>query len=269
MRKLFFIATFITLAVGISQAQTLNENFESGLPSSAPANDTKATLSSGEWTINKVYGKKDNNSMRAAIYQGGYLITPVLDRPGTITFVHRASGSNKHIVVEKSTDGGSTWTKITEVTVNSSTPYGITTCNSNSAEDDTRVLIKFTNTETYGSVIYLDNVIINQGSAGVYGGGGGGGDMPVTGIQPVIDNDADLSLSVDNGNIIYSTPKGGHVSLDILTQDGHKVCTVVNQPTTEGGKRTIPVKQNIKQGVYIVRLTFNSIHTKCIKMTME
>ena len=168
--------------------------------------------------------------------------------------------------MEKSTDGGSTWTKITEVTVNSSTPYGITTCNSNSAEDDTEVLIKFTDTD--GS-IYLDNVIINQGSAGVYGGGGGGGDMPVTGIQPVIDNDADFSLSVDNGNIIYSTPKGGHVSLDILTQDGHKVCTVVNQATTEGGKRTIPVKQNVKQGVYIVRLTFNGIQTKCIKMTME
>ena len=266
MRKLFFIATFITLAIGISQAQTLNENFEYGLPSNAPANDTKVKLSSGEWTINNVHGKKDNNSMRALIYQGGYLITPVLDRPGTITFVHRASGSNKHIVVEKSTDGGSTWTRITEVTVNSSTPYGITTCNSNSAEDDTQVLIKFTDTD--GS-IYLDNVIINQGSAGVYGGGGGGGDMPVTGIQPVIDNDADLSLSVDNGNIIYSTPKGGHVSLDILTQDGHKVCTVVNQATTEGGKRTIPVKQNIKQGVYIARLTFNGIQTKCIKMTME
>ena len=265
MRKLFFIATFITLAVGISQAQILDENFESGLPSGAPANDTKVKLSSGEWTINKVYGKKDNNSMRAAIYQGGYLITPVLDRPGTITFVHRASGSNKHIVVEKSTDGGSTWTKITEVTVNSSTPYGITTCNSNSAEDDTQVLIKFTDTD--GS-IYLDNVIINQGSASGYGGGGGG-DMPVTGIQPVIDNDADLSLSVDNGNIIYSTPKGGHVSLDILTQDGYKVCTVVNQPTTEGGKRTIPVKQNVKQGVYIARLTFNGTQTKCIKMTME
>ena len=269
MRKLFFIATFIPLAVGISQAQILNENFESGLPSSAPANDTKATLSSGEWTINKVYGKKDNNSMRATIYYGGYLITPVLDRPGTITFVHRTPGSNKHIVVEKSTDGGSTWTKITEVTVNSSTPYGITTCNSNSAEDDTQVLIKFTEAETDGSVIYLDNVIINQGSGSGYGGGGGGGDMPVTGIQPVIDNDADLSLSVDNGNIIYSTPKGGHVCLDILTQDGHKVCTVVNQATTEGGKRTIPVKQNVKQGVYIVRLTFNGTQTKCIKMTME
>lgn len=265
MRKLFFIATFITLAVGISQAQTLNENFESGLPTKASANDTKVTLTSGEWTVNNVHGKKDDNSMRAVIYQGGYLITPALDRPGTITFVHRALGSDKHIVVEKSTDGGSTWTKITEVTVNSSTPYGITTCNSNSAEDDTEVLIKFTDTD--GS-IYLDNVIINQGSAGV-NGGGGGGDMPVTGIQPVIDNDADLSLSVDNGNIIYSTPKGGHVSLDILTQDGRKVCTVVNQPTTEGGKRTIPVKQNIKQGVYIARLTFNGIQTKCIKMTME
>ena len=266
MRKLFFIATFITLAVGISQAQIINENFESGLPSSASAIDTKVTLSSGEWTVNNVHGKKDNDNMRAVIYKGGYLITPVLDRPGTITFVHRASGSNKHIVVEKSTDGGSTWTKITEVTVNSSTPYGKTTCNSNSAEDDTEVLIKFTDTD--GS-IYLDNVIINQGSASGYGGGGGGGDMPATGIQPVIDNDADLSLSVDNGNIIYSTPKGGHVSLDILTQDGHKVCTVVNQATTEGGKRTIPVKQNIKQGVYIVRLTFNGIQTKCIKMTME
>ncbi len=61
MRKLFFIATFITLAVGISQAKPLNENFESGLPSSAPANDTKVTLMSGEWTLNNVYGKKDKH----------------------------------------------------------------------------------------------------------------------------------------------------------------------------------------------------------------
>ncbi|MBQ8115963.1 MAG: hypothetical protein IJ145_07565 [Prevotella sp.] len=61
MRKLFFIATFIMLAVGISQAQILDENFESGLPSSAPANDTKVTLTSGEWTINNAYGKKDKH----------------------------------------------------------------------------------------------------------------------------------------------------------------------------------------------------------------
>lgn len=61
MRKLFLIATFITLAVGISQAQILNEDFESGLPTSAPANDTKVTLTSGEWTINNAYGKKDKH----------------------------------------------------------------------------------------------------------------------------------------------------------------------------------------------------------------
>lgn len=61
MRKLFFIATFITLAVGICQAQTLNEDFESGLPSGAPAYDTKVTLKTGEWTINNTYGKKDKH----------------------------------------------------------------------------------------------------------------------------------------------------------------------------------------------------------------
>ncbi len=207
MKRIIGIFAVMAFAVGICSAQTFKENFETGMPSSAPSSDTKVTLSSGEWTINKTYGKKDNNSMRATMSQGGYVITPTLDRPGTITFYHRASGSGKHIVVEKSIDGGTSWTQIGEATVSSSTPYGMSSCNANSAEDDTQVLIKFTNKD--GSTIYLDDVTINVGSGG--SSGGGGGDEPVNpGGQP----EEEWTGPHPTEHVIYIAPNGNDATGD-------------------------------------------------------
>ncbi len=175
MKKISTLLTFLLCAI-IAQAASLSENFESGLPTSAPSSDTKVTLASGEWTIKGVYGKKDNNSLRLTMSANGYAITPALDRPGTISFYHRASGSGKKLVVEKSTDGGSNWTKLGEVTVSSSTPYANSSFNANSAEDDTEVLIRFT---CLSATIYLDDISIALGSSGSGGGEGGeGGDEP-------------------------------------------------------------------------------------------
>ena len=145
--------------------------------------------------------------MRATMSQGGYVITPTLDRPGTITFYHRASGSGKHIVVEKSIDGGTSWTQIGEATVSSSTPYGMSSCNANSAEDDTQVLIKFTNKD--GSTIYLDDVTINVGSGG--SSGGGGGDEPVNpGGQP----EEEWTGPHPTEHVIYIAPNGNDATGD-------------------------------------------------------
>ena len=175
MRKIISMLLLTCCACAV-QAASLTENFESGLPSSAPSSETKATLSSGEWTLKGVYGKKDNNSMRATMGStDSYIITPALDRPGSITFIHRASGSGKKLIVEKSIDGGTTWTQLGEVTVSSSTPYATSNFNANSAEDDTQVLIKFT---CKNATIYIDDINITTGASGSGEGGGEGGDEP-------------------------------------------------------------------------------------------
>lgn len=165
----------LILCVIMAQAASFTEDFQSGLPTSAPSSETTVTLSSGDWKIKGVYGKNDNSSMRLTMSANGYAITPALDRPGTISFYHRASGSGKKLVVEKSTDGGSNWTKLGEVTVSSSTPYANSSFNANSAEDDTQVLIRFT---CMSATIYVDDLTISLGSSGSSEGGEGGEDEP-------------------------------------------------------------------------------------------
>ena len=143
-------------------ADSLKETFESGLPSSAPSAETAVTLASGQWRIKGAYGKKDNNSMRLTMStNGGYAITPVLCQPGTVTLFHRASGSGKILAVEKSTDGGATWTALGESSVSSSTPYGSSSFKCNSQEEDTEVLIRFT---SRNATIYLDDITITLNS---------------------------------------------------------------------------------------------------------
>ena len=174
MKKLLSIISLLCCTFA-AQAANFTENFESGLPTSAPSSETSVTLSSGDWKIKGVYGKKDNNSMRLTMSTNGYAITPVLDRPGSISISHRGSGNGKKLEVEKSTDGGNTWTNIGEVSVSSSSSYGTSSFNANSSEEDTEVLIRFT---CMSSTIYLDDISITLGSTGGGGGEGEGGDEP-------------------------------------------------------------------------------------------
>lgn len=162
MKKLISCIALLFCALAAQAANDkFTENFEAGLPSSAPANESSVTLSSGEWKIKGVYGKSDNGSKRLAMSGNGYAVTPVLSQPGKVTFSHRASGSGKKLRVEKSTDNGATWTQIGEATVSSSTPYGTSSFKCNSVEEDTQVLIRFT---CLSATIYLDDVTITLNS---------------------------------------------------------------------------------------------------------
>lgn len=142
-------------------SESLKENFDSGLPSSAHSSETSVTLASGTWHIKGVNVKSDNGSNRAAMSNNGYLITPVLSQPGRVSFKHRASGSGKKLVVEKSLDSGQTWMELGTVTVSSSTPYGSSSFKCNSQEEDTQVLLRFT---CQSATIYLDDVEITLNS---------------------------------------------------------------------------------------------------------
>ena len=160
-----FIATLFGLfltAFSVWADNKLTENFESGLPSSAPSSETTVTLASGQWRIKGVNAKSDNGSIRATMGGNGYLVSPVLCQPGRVSFKHRASGSGKKLLVEKSVDGGATWTELGTSTVSSSTPYGSSSFKVGSEEQDTQVLLRFT---CLNATIYLDDVEITLEAA--------------------------------------------------------------------------------------------------------
>lgn len=135
---------------------TITENFETGLPASAPSSETNATLSSGVWKINGTFGKTDNGSTRLAMNTNGYAITPAINKPVSISFTHRGSGSGKIITVYKSTNNGSNWTSIGTASVSSSSTYA--QANMSVGEAGTKnVLIKFV---CGSATIYIDDVNI-------------------------------------------------------------------------------------------------------------
>lgn len=135
---------------------TITENFETGLPASAPSSETNATLSSGVWKINGTFGKTDNGSTRLAMNTSGYAITPTINKPVSISFTHRGSGSGKIITVYKSTNNGSNWTSIGTASVSSSSTYA--QANMSVGEAGTKnVLIKFV---CGSATIYIDDVNI-------------------------------------------------------------------------------------------------------------
>ncbi len=133
----------LLLVTGFIFAQSFNETFETGLPTSAPTTETSATLSTGVWKLKGTFGKSDNGSTRLAMNTAGYAITPAIDKPTSLSFNHRGSGSGKVLTVEKSINNGSTWTSIGTSTENSASTYGAS--NMSVGEAGTKgVLIRFT-----------------------------------------------------------------------------------------------------------------------------
>lgn len=171
MKRIFTTALVLFMTILCMKAATLTENFDTGMPSSGTTGEV--TLPSGTWQFNKVYGKTDNGSMRACMPSGSSMITPAIDKPTSVTFNHRASGSGKVIIVEKSTDGGTTWTEIGKATSSSNSTYGSASVSVQSGEGDTSVFIRFS---VASGTVYIDNVSIGYGSAS---SGGDPGDEPV------------------------------------------------------------------------------------------
>ncbi|MBQ5377988.1 MAG: hypothetical protein IIU48_05645 [Prevotella sp.] len=83
MNRIILLVCLLLANMSAWANNELKEDFETGMPTSAPSVETQVTLASGTWRIKGVYGKKDNNSLRATMNaSGGYLITPVLCQPG-------------------------------------------------------------------------------------------------------------------------------------------------------------------------------------------
>lgn len=153
--KSFLLSVFLGVVCCLSAQTTLTENFESGLPAAAPSSETTVNLASGSWRLNGTFGKTDNGSTRLAMNTNGYAISPVLNKPVSVSFSHRGSGSGKVLTVYKSTNG-TDWTSIGTATVSSSSTYA--QANLSVGEAGTKnVYLKFVSAS---ATIYIDNVTI-------------------------------------------------------------------------------------------------------------
>ena len=161
MRKLTLSLLGLLFFVGIISAQ-ISETFETGMPSSAPSSETSVTLATGIWKLNGVAGKVDNGSTRASMNTNGYMISPSIDKPTTLSFNHRGSGSGKILTVAKSIDNGANWTTIGTATVNSASAYGSANMAINEAGTK-GVLLKFS---CGSATIYVDNIVVTTSTMG-------------------------------------------------------------------------------------------------------
>lgn len=144
IHRWLFALLFFCFISGIAMADNvISVNFESGIPVG--------------WTATGITVKKDNNSMRAAMSSNATLISPALDNPTQVSYKHRGSGNNKELIVEKSTDGGNTWTQIGSTKVSSSSSYGASG-HSIGEPASVGVLIRFT---CKSATIYIDDIEIS------------------------------------------------------------------------------------------------------------
>lgn len=161
-KHLTYIFLLLLLSGAINAQITITENFESGLPTSAPTTETAYTLSSGSWKLKGTFGKSDNGSLRLAMNTNGYAITPEINKPTNLSFNHRGSGSGKVLKVQKSVDNGVSWVDIGSATVSSASAYG--SANISVGEAGTNgVLLKFI---CMSATIYIDNVTITCSNIG-------------------------------------------------------------------------------------------------------
>lgn len=143
MKKIFsfLFCAIATIISGGALAETLTIDFEDG------------KIPDG-WTASGVSVKKDNNSNRAAMSSNASLVSPAIKGMRNVAYKHRGSGSNKELVVEASTDGGSNWAQIGSTLVSSSSVYG-SAGHSVNVSPDSEVMIRF---YCKSGTIYVDDI---------------------------------------------------------------------------------------------------------------
>ena len=133
------------------------EDFSKGLPSSAPATETKVQLASGEWSIQGVCASTQNgNAVARMNTSGATLTTPAISKASVMSFSHKASGNYKDLYVEKSTDGGQTW-QILQSFKSGSGSF-VQASAALKADDEDNVLFRF---RCANATVYIDNVSIS------------------------------------------------------------------------------------------------------------
>lgn len=160
MKNNIFAIILLVASNMASFATDFSENFNTGLPSSASTSETSVTLSSGVWKIKGVYGYTGNGATSARMNANdATLTTPYIDKPASITFTHKASGSYKDLIIQKSIDKGTTWT---DIQTYKSASGSFVSASASIAEDQRdSVLVRF---YAVNATIYIDDVSITYSS---------------------------------------------------------------------------------------------------------
>lgn len=155
--KIVFIIFCFVFSISLLKAQDntlLNENFSSGIPVT--------------WTVSGVAATTNNGKTCVSMGSGAYLISPVISKPGSLTFSHRASGNGKKLTVEKMVANGN-WTEIGNCSPSSSSGWGSTSLTVNDANENVQLRFSASSGTIYLTDIQLKALpdpvfILNQGN---------------------------------------------------------------------------------------------------------
>jgi hypothetical protein len=212
---------FVVLFGTVVNAQNIVENFETGLPSSAPATQTDYTLASGTWSLYNAYRGTNTSYICSdggtvdlrTLKNGGYAISPVMSSGiGSISF--KEGRGSRTITVQKTTDNGVTWTTIgtpvstscgtISIDVNDASADRIKIWNASTSDEDIDNVTITGYVDTSGisvtpTSLSFGNVVVNATSSEKT--------YTISGT----------SLSPENGSINITAPDGFEVSLTSST----------------------------------------------------
>lgn len=141
MQKLFSLLILLA-SITLASADTLvKESFATFTGSYTSA--ATVTLPTGEWKACGV-GYNKSNGVIAVKFNAAdsYLVTPLMENVGKISFAYRSGGSNKPVTLSYSTDGGTSWITFDEFVIKSSSSSFATYQKTIALADGAPVVIK-------------------------------------------------------------------------------------------------------------------------------
>jgi hypothetical protein len=147
LKKLrLLLLLMISPFVLVGQLSTLvNENFASGIPASWQSSGASTTANNGKTCV--------------SMASSGFVSTVTIDKPGAVSFSHRASGNGKILSVQKSVNGGA-WTTVGTVSPSSASTWGSSSVSVN--EGSKNVQIRFL---CSSATIYLTDIVVSGAPA--------------------------------------------------------------------------------------------------------
>lgn len=225
----FIVSLFVFITLKAQVVTT--EQFESGLPTSAPSTLTSYSLSTGTWALFLAYQTttKYSGTYALQVKSNGYAVTPSIYGVQTVSFWARGSGAST-LKLQKSTNGAD-FTDVTTITISSS--YAQYTISINETQNDVRLRFLNGTSQTH----YIDDVMITAAEAPLIHVSVDS--LPDFGKVVIGTSSALQTYTVSavnlNGDVGIQAPDGFEVSLNGSTFSSSLVLSSVNgslSPTT-------------------------------------
>lgn len=157
MKKFLLSTLMLLVAVCVSAAETLKENFNT--IANGRNLQGNVELPSGTWQMGGGMVGNVSSGITSVKFNsnGAYVITPAFDKVAKIGFSYRSGGSNKDIIISYSTDGGTSWTDIETFRIASSSSSFSSYSKKTGIEDKTGVVFRF---KAVSSNCYMDDFVV-------------------------------------------------------------------------------------------------------------